>query len=101
MKLVLVTAVEEFQKEVLKIFKKANIKNFSSSDIDGYKNSPELLMASSWFSGEKSGNESRMFFSFTEKEKIDDLFKLMEEFNKELKTNNPLKAIVLPIEKFI
>jgi|TARA_Y100000766_G_C18313861_1_gene322303 hypothetical protein len=71
MKLVLVTAVEEFQKNVLNIFKKANIENFSSSDIDGYKNVPSLLMASSWFSGEKSGNESILFFSFTEKEKID------------------------------
>ena len=64
MKLVLVTAVEEFQKDVLKIFKKANIENFSSSDIDGYKTSPQLLMAANWFSGSKSGNESIMFFSF-------------------------------------
>ena len=74
MKLVLVTAVEEFQKEVLKIFKKANIENFSSSDIDGYKNVPSLFMASNWFSAGKGGNESIMFFSFTSKHKIDDLF---------------------------
>ena len=38
MKLVIVTAVEEFQKDVLKLFKNANIENFSSSDIDRYKN---------------------------------------------------------------
>ena len=101
MKLVLVTAVEEFQEDVLKIFKKANIENFSSSDIDGYKNSPQLLMASNWFSAGKSGNESIMFFSFTNKEKIDDLFKLLEDFNSNLETNNPLKAIVVPVEKFI
>ena len=29
MKLVIVTAVEEFQKDVLKLFKKANIESFS------------------------------------------------------------------------
>ena len=101
MKLVLVTAVEEFQKDVLKIFKKAKIENFSSSDIDGHKNSPSLLMASNWFSGEKGGNESTMFFSFTDEEKIDDLFYLLKEFNNNLETNNPLKAVVIPIEKFI
>ena len=101
MKLVLVTAVEEFQEDVLKIFKKANIENFSSSDIDGYKNSPQLLMASNWFSASKSGNESIMFFSFTNKEKIDELFTLLEEFNENLETNNPLKAIVVPVERFI
>ena len=101
MKLVLVTAVEEYEKEVLEIFKKANIENFSSSDIDGYKNSPSLLMASNWFSAGKGGTESMMFFSFTNKEKIDDLFNLIEEFNNNLETNNPLKAIVVPVERFI
>jgi hypothetical protein len=101
MKLVLVTAVEEFQKDVLKIFKKANIENFSSAAIDGYKNAPSLLTASNWFSAEKNGNEAIMFFSFTNKEKIDGLFNVIEEFNKNLETNNPIKAVVLPVERFI
>ncbi|WP_343328201.1 hypothetical protein [Polaribacter staleyi] len=101
MKLVIVTAVEEFQKEVLNIFKKANIENFSSSDIDGYKNAPSLLKASNWFSAEKNGNESIMFFSFTNKEKIDGLFTIIDEFNTNLETNNPIRAVVLPVERFI
>ncbi|EPR74105.1 hypothetical protein ADIWIN_0914 [Winogradskyella psychrotolerans RS-3] len=53
MKLVIVTAVEQYQKAVLKLFKKANIKNFSSSDIDGHKNGSSLLMTSNWFPAEK------------------------------------------------
>ncbi|WP_026775594.1 hypothetical protein [Polaribacter sp. Hel_I_88] len=101
MKLVIVTAVEEFQKDVLKLFKKANIENFSSSEIDGHKNTPQLLKASNWFSGEKNGNESTMFFSFTDEEHIESLFSLLKEFNENLETNNPIKAIVVPIEKFI
>jgi hypothetical protein len=101
MKLVIVTVVEEFQKDVLKLFKKAHIENFSSSEIDGYKNGSSVLMASNWFSGEKAGNESSMFFSFTEDENIDALFGLIKEFNNNLETNNPIKAIVVPIEKFI
>lgn len=101
MKLVIVTAVEQFQKDVLKLFKKANIENFSSSDIDGYKNSSSVLMASSWFAGQKSGNESSLFFSFTDDEHIDALFQIIKEFNANLETNNPIKAIVVPIEKFI
>lgn len=101
MKLVIVTAVEEFQKDVLKLFKNANIENFSKSDIDGYKNTSPLLVASNWFSGEKGGNESIMYFSFTEEKRIDDLFNLIKEFNNNLETNNPLRGIVLPIERFI
>lgn len=101
MKLVIVTVVEEFHKEVIKLFKNAGIESFSESDIDGYKNGSSLLMASNWFSGPKGGNESNMFFSFTEEEKIDALFNLIKEFNNNLETNNPIKAIVVPIEKFI
>ncbi|WP_225035722.1 hypothetical protein [Winogradskyella sp. SM1960] len=101
MKLVIVTAVEEFEKAILKLFKKANIKNFSSSDIDGHKNGASVLMASSWFAGQKSGNESSLFFSFTEDENIDALFDIIKEFNSNIETNNPIKAVVVPIERFI
>ena len=101
MKLVIVTAVEQFQNDVLKLFKKANIKNFSSSNIDGHKNGSSILMASNWFSSGKGGNESSMFFSFTEDKNTDGLFNLIKEFNSNLETNNPLKAVVVPIEKSI
>ena len=99
MKLVIVTAVEEFQKDVLKLFKNAKIESFSSSDIDGYKNAASLLMTNSWFPSVKGGNESSLFFSFTEDEKIDSLFSLIKEFNNNLETNNPIKDIVFAIEK--
>ena len=101
MKLVIVTVVEEYQKEMLKLFKKANIQNLSSSDIDGHKNRPSVTMASSWFPGEQFGNESRMFFSFTDDEHIDALFEAIKEFNQNLESNNPIKAVVVPIEKYI
>ena len=101
MKLVIVTAVQEFQKDVLSLFKKAHIENVSSSDIDGYKNNRSVVIASNWFSGGKSGNESSMFFSFTEDAHIDALFDLIKIFNTNLETNNPIKAIVVPIERFI
>jgi hypothetical protein len=101
MKLVIVTAVEEYNKEVLKLFKKSNIENFSSSDIDGYKNGSSVLMASNWFSAGKGGNESMMFFSFTEEENINQLFDNIKQFNAEMESNNPIKAIVVPIERYI
>lgn len=101
MKLVIVTVVEAFHKEVVQLFKKADIENFSESDIDGHKNNASVLVASNWFSGAKSSNESTLFFSFTNEEKIETLFELIKEFNTHLETNNPIKAIVVPIEKSI
>lgn len=101
MKLVIVTAVEEFRKDVLNLFKNANIHNFSSSDIDGYKNGSSILMTAGWFPGEKFSNESRMFFSFTEDDNIDELFKLIQKFNLTLETSNAVRAVVVPIERNI
>ena len=101
MKLVIVTVVEQFEEDILRLFKNSKIESFSESQIDGYKNPASVFIASNWFPSEKGGVKSSMFFSFTEAEKIDTLFELIEEFNKNLETNNPIRAIVVPIEKSI
>jgi hypothetical protein len=101
MKLLIVTSVVAFHKDVLKLFKKANIEAFSSSEIDGYKNGNSLVATQSWFPGDKGGNESVMLFSFTEEEKITQLFRYLKEYNEKLETNNPVRAVVLPIERSI
>ncbi len=101
MKLLIVTVVDQFEKEVLQLFKKANIESYSGSDIEGYKNASSFMMNSSWFPSEKGGADSIMFFSFTEDEKIDVFFDLVEKFNENLETNNPMHAVVVPIERSI
>lgn len=102
MKLLIVTAVEEFQKDVLKLFKKAGIEAFSTSEIEGYKNGNNSVVATqSWFPGEKGGSESLMVFSFAQEEKIAPFFKLVEDYNNTLKTNNPVRVVVVPIERAI
>ncbi len=101
MKLLIVTVVEEFQKDVLQLFKKANIESYSGSDIEGFKSASSFKMNSSWFPSEKGGAESTMFFSFTENEKIDLFFSLAMQFNENLETNNPIHVVVVPIERSI
>ena len=101
MKLVIVTVVKEFEEDIIRLFKKSKIESFSESHIDGFKNQASVFMTSNWFPSEKGGVKSNMFFSFTEEDKINSLFELIEEFNKNLETNNPIKAIVVPIEKSI
>ncbi|MRT17500.1 hypothetical protein F3C99_11095 [Vitellibacter sp. q18] len=101
MKLLIVTVVDQFEKEVLQLFKKAEIESFSGSDIEGYKNANSFMMNSSWFPSERSGADSSMFFSFTEDEKIDTFFNLVGLFNQTIETNNPIHAVVVPIERSI
>ncbi|MDC6366220.1 MULTISPECIES: hypothetical protein [Flavobacteriaceae] len=101
MKMILVTTVEEYKSEVFKLFKKAGIKNFSGSDIDGYKNIPSLLYSSSWFPSERGGAASNLFFSFTDEEKVTELFKYLEEFNGQSTGTNPIRAVEIPVERTI
>lgn len=101
MKLVIITVVDDYKKNVIKLFKQAQIHNFSESDIEGFKTTASIKLSSNWFASEQTGSDSEMFFSFTEEENIDVLFKLIKEFNANLETNNPIKAVVVPIEKFI
>ncbi len=61
MKLLIVTVVEEFHNEILKLFKLIQIEYFSESNIESYKNSGFYLSASNWFSSVKDTTESNMF----------------------------------------
>ena len=101
MKLLIVTTVAEYQKQVLKLFRESGIEAFSTSEIDGYKNNNSLVATQSWFPSEKGGSESLLYFSFTDNNKIDEFFKLVEEYNKHLETNNPIRVVVLPVERAI
>lgn len=101
MKMIIVTTVEEYKSQVFKLFKQAGVDSFSGSDIDGYKKAAPLMFTSSWFPSEKGGAASNMFFSFTEEEKVTELFKLIKQFNKESETTNPIRAIELPIERTV
>lgn len=100
-KLLIVTVVSYYEEQVLQLFKEASIESFSGTQIKGYKDAPSLLANSSWFPSQKGGANSIMFFSFTDDDKIDLFFSLVEKFNKDLKTNNPIHAIVAPIERSI
>lgn len=101
MKLLIITVVEGLQSEVIKLLKQAKINNFSASDIEGFRNSFPVVSVNDWFSSSEKATGSYMYFSFTEADKIEVLFDLIASFNENLETNNPIRAIVSPIEKYI
>ncbi|HEY9082216.1 MAG: hypothetical protein OQJ96_08320 [Flavobacteriales bacterium] len=101
MKLLIVTAIAAHQQEVLKLFKASGIEAFSSSEIDGYKNISSLIAAHSWFPSQPGGNESLLFFSFSEEEKVNQLLEKVQTFNANTENFNPIRAAVIAIEKFI
>jgi len=101
MKFLIVTLVKEYEKDVLHLFKETEIKSFSNVDINGFKTNSVENLIDNWFSNSTDKVRSTVFFTFTQKEKIDKLLAKIEIFNKHIKSNNPLKAIVLDVSKFI
>ena len=101
MKLLIVTAVKSFEKETLKLFKKAKINAFSSGDINGFKTEDHENLIDNWFSNSTDKIQSVLFFTFEEQHKIEVLLEQLQTYNQEIESDNPIKAIVLPIERFV
>lgn len=100
MKLLLITAVKSFEKQTAKLFKQAGINAFSHTDINGFKALDQEDLIDNWFSSSTENVNSVLFFSFAEADKIDLLLEDLKKLNASMAGENPLKAVVLNIEKF-
>jgi hypothetical protein len=99
MKFFIVTCLKEYQNDVTKIFKAANIHVFSSTDVIGFKDnqSPDLL--EEWFATGDEKFDSLMLFSFTANENAEAGIELIENYNEQSEANFPIRAFVVPVEK--
>ncbi len=100
MKLLVLTAVKSFEKEAVKLFKKAGIIAFSNTDINGFKSDDHENLIDNWFSSSSSKVKSILFFTFSDEKKINTLLNELEVFNQNMESDNPIRAIVLNIEKY-
>jgi nitrogen regulatory protein PII len=99
MKLLLITAVREFEKEIKQILKEAKVKSFSYKDVKGFKDNSEDAMEANWFATNMQETESVLFYAFVQEEKVEALFELVGVFNKEQVTQSNIHIAVLNIER--
>jgi nitrogen regulatory protein PII len=99
MKLLLITAVKEFENNIKQILKKSKVKSFSYKDVKGFKDNSEDAIESNWFASEMNINESILFYAFVQKENVDTVFELVAEFNKKQKSLSHIHLAMLNIEK--
>jgi nitrogen regulatory protein PII len=99
MKLLLITAVKEFENEMKQLLKKASVQSFSYQNVKGFKNNSGETIESNWFASEMNETDSILFYAFAEKEKVEDLFELVADFNKEQESLSHIHIAVLNIEK--
>ncbi len=101
MKLLIITSIDEYKKDICKLFKESNIEIYSTMDIEGHKLLSHKNNQDNWFSDHRETYKSKLHFSFTSENLADNILKKIENYNKEKAYQNPVKAVVLDIEKFI
>jgi len=99
MKLVIITAIKQFEKDIKLQLKKANVKTFSFRDVTGYRDSTEDAVETNWFSSEMNQTESILFYAFVKNETVDILFDTINDFNNKQKTLSHIHVAVMNIEK--
>ena len=99
MKLLLITAVREFEKDIKQILKKAQVKSFSYKDVKGFKDNSEDDLESNWFATNMQETESVLFYAFVKEDKVDGLFDMVKEFNTDQVSKSHIHVAVLSIER--
>ena len=99
MKLLLITAVREFEKDIKQILKKAQVKSFSYKDVKGFKDNSEDDLEANWFATNMQETESVLFYAFVKEEKVDGLFDMVKEFNTEQVSKSNIHVAVQNIER--
>jgi len=99
MKLLVITAVKEFEKDIKLILKKAQVKSFSYKDVKGFNDNSEDALEANWFATDRQETESVLFYAFVDKEKVDELFGMVKYFNIEQISKSNIHIAVLNIEK--
>jgi hypothetical protein len=85
---------------VTEIFRHSGVPVFSATEIVGFKTDEPNNMMDNWFSRGPESFDSLVTFSFTEEAKADLVLRMVNEFNVVNKTEFPLRAFVMPVEKF-
>jgi len=101
MKLLIVAAIKEYNETVGTILKEASIPVFSITDMTGIKNGVDTSLLDDWFSRGVGKFDSIFVFCFTTESNTEIAMSLISKFNEKEGGSFPIRAFVLPVEKFL
>lgn len=99
MKLLLITAVESYQEDVIKVLKENNIHSFTSTQVSGHANSNVSDLGDNWFGGNQPNQSSIMYYVFVSEEDLDPVFKAVEDINSSRQSRSKIHLSVMAIER--
>lgn len=99
MKLVLITAVNQYKRQVQQILKNTQINNYSYQDVVGHRDVSSVADPGNWFVGDRFESQSILFFAFISEEQTDQLFEEIDRFNANLESLSKIHISILNIQK--
>lgn len=99
MKLLIITAVAEYEKEVKELLKQAKVISYSYKYVTGFRDSTLDSVGTNWFGTEMNESDAILFYAFVTKENVDIFFKLVEKKNAEHQTKSRIHVASINIEK--
>ena len=101
MKLLVLTAVKYYEKEIKRILKKSGVKNYTYKDAVGYRDMGNSAVQENWFANDMHEGMSIVFFAFVNDDSIDAVFDKVKEFNDDAESFSHIHVAALPIERSI
>ena len=96
MKLLLITAVEEFEKDVINILKNSGVRSFTYQSVKGFKNDKNEMK--NWFGKYDIAVDSLLFTVFSEYNCVDSIYKNINEFNSMQQTVSHIHIVTINLE---
>lgn len=100
MKLLILTAVRTFEKQVRKILETEGVLSYSYTTVTGYRDSTQDSVSRNWFATEMNKAESILFFAFVHEETSNKVFDAVEKLNTTCDLRSKVHIMVSPIEKY-
>ena len=100
MKLLMITAIREFEKNVKDILNHSGVKSFSYHYVKGYKNESDGS-SENWFGASHTEIDSVLFAVFIDENFTEEVYKKVELFNGKQKSLSKIHVATLNIEKSI
>jgi len=99
MKLIVITAIKEFEKDIKQILIKSNVKSFSYQDVTGFRDSSKESLKANWFASEMNELESIIFFAFIKQENVEIVYEHIGLYNEKLEELSRIHVSILNVEK--
>ena len=96
MKLLLITAIEEFEKDVINILKNSKVRSFTYQSVKSFKNDKNEIK--NWFGKDDIAVDSLLFTVFSEYNCVDSIYKNINEFNSKQETLSQIHIVTIDSE---